>query len=100
MTAAFGLRGAVVSCDSSGSADPWVAHIDVASGKTYYHNAEAQQRSTVWEKPAPAPVSEPPAATESPSTTMRVLHVGATVVGHLLLYSACLIGLVWVNIKK
>jgi hypothetical protein len=53
--AAYGLRAVAVSCDSS-SADPWVAYVDVASGRTYFHNAEAQQ--TVWEKPpADAPVS-------------------------------------------
>jgi hypothetical protein len=54
--AAYGLRAVAVSCDSSSSADPWVAYVDVASGRTYFHNAEAQQ--TVWEKPpADAPVS-------------------------------------------
>ena len=57
VTAAYGLRGVVASCDSGSNADPWVAYVDPASGRTYYHNAEAQQ--TVWEKPARQPGTPP-----------------------------------------
>ena len=65
VTAAYGLRGVVASCDSgSSSAEPWVAYVDAASGRTYYHNAEAQQ--TVWEKPASSQ-QEPPPAQRTPS---------------------------------
>ena len=52
VTAACGMHSMTVSCDSSNNADPWVAYVDSASGRTYYHNAEAQQ--TVWETPAAA----------------------------------------------
>ena len=42
VTAAYGLSGVVASCDSGSNAEPWVAYVDPASGRTYYHNAEAQ----------------------------------------------------------